>query len=84
MGNRSRIAKGMQQGVAIADTRMVVGDCVVLVGHPDPVRAKSVAREFALMMAKTLNRAKCVNMSDIYNKSLDVRKQIEAGELVFN
>ncbi len=84
MGNRRRVLRGMKQQVALVDTHIVANDCQVLLGHPDPAHAKKAAKEFAGILSIAVSRAKCVNMSDIYNGMYEVQKKIEAGIPLWN
>lgn len=74
----------LKQKIALADTKMAVNGCQVLLGHPDPAHATRMAGEFAKMLQITLTRSRCVNMSDIYNGMLEVQRKIEAGIPLWN
>ena len=84
MGNKRRVFGSLQPKIALASTNMVVNDCQVLLGHPAPAHATRTAKEFALMLAKTMNRSRCVNMSDIYNQAVEVQRKLVAGEALWN
>ncbi len=84
MGNRRRVLGSLKQQMAIADTHMAVNGCQVLMGHPDPARATATAKLFKNQLASVIDRARCVNMSDIYNASIEVQRKLEIGESICN
>ena len=84
MGNRRRVLRGIKQQMAIADTHMAVNGCQVLLGHPDPARATATAKLLKSQLSAALTRASCVNMSDIYNASIEVQRKLEIGESICN
>ncbi len=86
MVNRPRIIhnKKPKQGMAIADCKIAINGCQVLMGHPDPAHATATARQFKAHLADVINRAGCVNMSDFYNAYLEVNRKLEIGESIWN
>lgn len=84
MGNRRRVLNGLKQKMALADTHMAVNGCQVLMGHPNPAHATRTAKEFKEQLSGVIARARCVNMSDIYNEMAEVQRKIVAGETLWN
>ncbi len=82
MGNKRRILRGMKQSMALADTKMSINGCQVLMGHPDPAHVTATAKQFKGHLADVIARAGCVNMGDIYNNYVDVQKKIELGDFM--
>jgi len=84
MGGIRRIRRKMGQKIALADTKMAANGCQILLGHPDPRRATATAKEFAGWLATTINRSRCVNMSDLYNSYVEIQRKLEMKESLIN
>ena len=83
MGGIHRLKKSMSQQhapkIAMADAHVAVNGCQVFLCHPDPNRATASAKGFKEMLCKTIARAKCVNLHDMYLASFAMRERIESG-----
>lgn len=87
MGNKGRIFKDLSKSrarprMALADTRVQINGCQVLVGSPDPIRAQRVAEGFRPMLTTALARARVPNLSDYYNAHFEMCKRIKSGESI--
>ena len=75
----NRVIGRRRPKIAIANTNIIINDCQVLLGHPNPAQATSSARLFGKQLTDVVARAKCVNMSDVYTAMVDIQKKLEAG-----
>ena len=66
------------QRIAVVDTKIMVKGCKVLIGCPNLQHAQKVASEFGGFMAYAAERAKQVNMEDLYNAHLPVLSRMQA------
>ncbi len=80
MGGLRRIKKRMSQPIAMADTKMTVNGCKVYLGHPNPEIAKKAGAKFTEFMQQTIERARLVNIRDLYTAHFQVLNKIESGE----
>ena len=82
MGNKRRVLR-KKQGVAMADTRVVLNGCQVVLVHPDPVRAAQAARKFTEAFPVMMARSRVPNMQDFYKSHFEACRQMKAsGEQV--
>ena len=84
MGNIRRVRKSITPKIAMADTHIAINGCRLFLGHPNKQTAVASAKGFGGMLAVTIARAKCLNVSDMYKASLMVRGKMLAGESVCN
>ena len=70
--------------MALADTKMSINGCQVLMGHPDPVHAQVTAIQFKGQLASALNRAGCATMGDFYDANTAIYKKLELGESLWD
>lgn len=70
----TRESKGPR--IAMVDAHMVVDDCRVFIGHPNPDHAKKVAKGFQAMMTETLERAQKPNLGDLYKVMVGAHAQL--------
>ncbi len=79
MGNIRRLKRSMHRAsskVAFVDTHIVVNDCRVFIGHPDAIKASSVAKSFKAMMTETLERARKPNLGDLYRVMVSAHEKL--------
>lgn len=76
MGNRRRVMKSIKPRIAMVDAHMAVNGCEVFLGHPDPVKAQAMAKEFKRFVTDMVQRAKSPNLTDMYNESFKLQKKI--------
>ena len=71
MGNLRRLKKSLSQAhapkIAMADAHMTVNGCRVFLGHPNERTATASAKGFREMLNKTISRARCPNLHDMYD-----------------
>ena len=70
--------------MALADTKMSINGCQVLMGHPDPAHAQATAKVFKGQLSSVISRAGCVTMGDYYNANMAIYKKLELGESLIN
>ncbi len=80
----SKVFGPKPQKIALADTKMSINGCQVLMGHPDPAHAQATAKVFKGQLSSVISRAGCVTMGDYYNACADIHKKIELGESLIN
>lgn len=80
MGNIRRIKKQMTQPMAFADTKVAFNHCRIFLGNPNPSIAAKNAPQFAAFMNMLNQRARCVNMKDLYTAHFRTLAKMEAGE----
>jgi hypothetical protein len=73
-----------KQHISLADTKMSINGCQVLMGHPDPAHAQAAAKVFKSQLSDVINRSVCVTMGDFYAANMDIQKKIELGESLIN
>ncbi len=78
-----RIRKSLPK-IAMVDAHVAINGCQVFLGHPDPDKATASAKGFQKMLSVTIARAKCLNVSDMYNASFMVRDRVLNGEPIWN
>ena len=93
MGNIRRVKRRMSHRIlrdkipskiAMADAHIEVNGCQVFLGHPNSDTALVSAKGFKEMLTKTIMRARCPNLNDLYSAHLDVLEKIERGEVIWN
>ena len=84
MGNMRRIKKAMSPQIAMADVHVVVNDCKVFLGHPNAQTATASAKGFKEMLVKSMSRARCPNMHDMYDTHFRLLAKIKNGETILN
>ena len=65
--------------IALADTKMSINGCQVLMGHPDPAHAQATAKVFKGQLSDVISRAGCVTMGDFYNASFEMNQRLAEG-----
>lgn len=70
--------------MALADTKMSINGCQVLMGHSDPAHAQATAKVFKGQLSSVISRASCFTMGDFYAANADIHKKIELGESLIN
>jgi hypothetical protein len=81
----SKIFAGQKRKkIALADTKMSINGCQVLMGHPDPNHAQSTAIQFKGHLESAFARASCVTMGDFYDANTAIYKKLELGESLWN
>ncbi len=70
--------------IALADTKMSINSCQVLMGHPDPAHAQATADRFKGQLSSVISRAGCVTMGDFYAAHANICKKLELGESLIN
>ncbi|MHC4121952.1 MAG: hypothetical protein ACYSSI_00130 [Planctomycetota bacterium] len=79
MGNIHRIKKHMVPSIAMADTHVEINGCRVFLGHINQDKALVTAKSFRSMLDRAIVRSRYVNLHDIYEASLVMRKRMESG-----
>lgn len=80
MGNIRRIKKQLKQPIAMANTKMTVNGCQVFLAHPNPTVAKKSAEKFVGFMNYLNERARLVNIRDLYEAHFQLLQKLAAGE----
>ncbi len=83
MGNSiRRIKKQLSQAqpIAMADTKIAFNNCKVFLGNPNPAVATKAAVQFAEFVKYLNERARRVNMRDLYEAHFRMLGKIESGE----
>lgn len=83
MGGIARIKKGLDRPIAMADAKMSVNGCRVYLGHPNPLAAKKAAAQFGKFMEQTVQRARRVNIGDLYAAHFRILEKISKGEEIY-
>jgi len=84
MGGIRRIKKKMTQPVAMADTKIAFNNCKVFLVSPNPAAAQKAGKEFAGFMEYLNDRARGVNIRDLYEAHFGVLEKIKSGEPILN
>ena len=66
--------------IALCDAHMVVNDCRVFLGHPDPIKAEKTAQDFKKQIGKTIARAKSPNLHDMYDVHFRMCENLALGK----
>lgn len=82
MGTIHRIKKQLNQPIAIANTKVTVNGCQIMLAHPNRRKAVASAREFPAWLASLSERARCVNIGDLYAAHFAMLERLEAGESI--
>ncbi len=81
MGNQRALRKLMSPKIAMADAHMTVNGCRVFLGHPSEKKALEAAKDFKGMLTKTISRAQCPNLHDMYEAHFKlIANNFEIGE----
>ena len=81
MGIARRIQRQSgRQKVAITDTQCGFNKCRIFLANPNISVAGKAAKEFAAFYATITERAKRVNMGDLYEAHLRVLQKVRSGE----
>ena len=70
--------------MAMANTYIVINDCMVIIGHPDPNVATKTAKGFGKELGALVKRARCYNLHDMYEASFLIRERMDSGEPLLN
>jgi hypothetical protein len=75
----SKVFGPKPQKIALADTKMSINGCQVLMGHPDPAHAQATAKVFKGQLSSVISRAGCVTMGDFYSASIEMSQRLAEG-----
>lgn len=84
MARPSKVFKNQPQKISLADTKMSINGCQVLMGHPDPAHAQATAKVFKGQLSDVIRRAGSYTMGDFYAANIEICKKIEMGESLIN
>lgn len=79
MGNIRRIKRQLKQPVAMADTKIMFNGCKVFLASPNLAVATKAGSQFAEFMNFLNERARCVNVRDLYLTHRKLLERIEEG-----
>lgn len=75
----SKVFKNQKQRISLADTKMSINGCQVLMGHPDPNHAAVTAKVFKGQLSDVISRAGCYTMGDFYNAYFEMNQRLVDG-----
>ena len=78
---KDKIFGAPKQKVALADTKMSINGCQLLMGHPDPSHAQATADQFKGQLESVIGRA---TMNDFYSANRAIYRQLISGESLIN
>ena len=79
--NNNKIFGKPRQNIALADTKMSINGCQLLMGHPDPSHAQATADQFKGQLESVISRA---TMDDFYSANRAIYRQLISGESLIN
>jgi hypothetical protein len=84
MGNlrHLRRTKDVAKPIAMANTHMVLNECRIYMGSPDPAKAKHEAKMFGKFLTSLMKRARIPNMSDVYAHHFEMCDRFAKGETI--
>ena len=80
MGNVRKIRNRIQRQSQVVDTNIGFGGHKIFVAISDGQNPNTVGKAFGEFMKLLINRAKQVNMSDLYSAHLGILEKIKKGE----
>lgn len=84
MGGKRRIISRLNQPqkMAVADTKVMVNGCHLLVGSPHPGKARTTAEGFARHLEVLKRRASRVNLGDIMKAQMAMTRRLQEGKSI--